>query len=171
MGNPAIICALGIISSLLGWFGDDPSSTTRLSAASDAEARQLCAYGRDAYRQALLGSERDYCIFDALAFGDDVPGCEAALEVCIDTDDYERELADDGDCQHASAAELAAKLAPGCDVTIGALEACLGAMFDGLGAHARALRCESLDDPSLTEPRDPEACTTIRASCPGLLED
>src|SRR5687767_6423067 len=103
MGNSAIICALGIISSLFGWFGDGQSSSKKLVAAEDTDARMLCEFGRDAYRRAALRSERDYCIFDALAFGDDVPGCEAALEVCIDTQDYERELADDGDCERASA--------------------------------------------------------------------
>jgi hypothetical protein len=171
MGNPAIICALGFISGLLGWLGDDQGSTRKLSEADDVAARGICEFGRDAYRQALLRSERDYCIFDALAFGDDVPGCEAALQVCLDSQDYERELADDAGCEAASAADLKNKLAPACDATIGELEACMSALFEGLGAHARALSCASLDDASLTDPADPAACVQIRARCPGLLED
>jgi hypothetical protein len=170
MGNPAIICALGIISSLLGWFGNSESSKN-LAEIDDVEARQLCEFGRDAYKQAVLGSERDYCIFDALAFGDDAPGCEAALELCMDSQDYERELADDADCVHASAADFKTKLAPGCDATLGELQTCMSALFDGLGAHARKLSCASLEDLGFAEPADPAECTNIRAQCPGLLDD
>lgn len=85
-----------------------------------ADARKLCEFERDLYKSGL--SERAYCFRSGYPLDG---SCEADLEECIASDDFENEVEDDWECESATLEDYVE--GEDCQATIADYEACVRA--------------------------------------------
>ncbi len=133
------------------------------SELSDAEATQLCEASADQLAEQIdvADLKNQVCvaagISAALMGSGMVATCESVYDICMMMDYKPTE---GGECT------LGFELAT-CDATVAVIEDCFTEQNDATAATLKAASCDDLDKEPTT-PKTGPACTTAKASCPGI---
>lgn len=156
-------------------FSSGVETSKTVSALSDAEAQQFCDAMTAQFGNVV--NKRKTCELSAVFLTEDAQSCNAFADQCVQAPAEPQPEAEPGnnDCTIADAEKRM-----GCEETIEAMEACMGAVR-GLTVNALGrISCADADNREGLEAKfadlpsdvsEVPGCETVAANCPALFED
>jgi hypothetical protein len=142
------------------------SGSLLLEELSDEQAQSLCRFYEQQYK-ASLGTEEQYCTFDAVWDPGSVEQCESYKAECFEYGDYGSDKQEDWECENSTLSDFVVDDVEGpCTATVAEFEACIKTQMEADRAFGAQASCQ--DESTYGQPETTEACLDLYEKCPNV---